>query len=275
MDGIAIDNIVFTWGGDATDVTIIGLPASGIMFVKDISSKTITISGTPTTDVTYSVTTSGSSGTPVSISGSITVGTIITGDEIHNFTESGTTSTFYKITGNLSTSRGDANYNGLVLTQCLRMESSTNITFTTTQTSTLTLVLNDGYTGSLNINGVAINGISGIVTLQLPAGNHVIQRTSGVTNTNLYYISVEFVSLGLDDLETSELRIYPNPVQNNLYINSNIKIEKILIYNLMGKFVQTVEKDFETIDLSNLNSGQYLIKVETGQGFENKMIVKK
>lgn len=275
IDGIAIETIIFTWGGDATDATVSGLPTSGITFVKDTPSKTITISGTPTADISYSVNTSGSTGTPVSISGSITVGTITTGDEIHNFTASGTTSTFYSITGNLSTSRGDANYNGLILTQCLRMESSTNITFTTTQTSTLTLVLNDGYTGSLNVNGVTHNGVSGIITLQLPAGNHVIQRTSGVTTTNLYYMSVAYVSLGIDTINISKLSVFPNPVQNNLYINSNTKIEKVLIYNIMGMLIKTVETNFETIDLSNLNTGNYLIKVLTDKGFENKMIVKK
>ena len=275
IDGIAIETIIFTWGGDATDATVSGLPTSGITFVKDTPSKTITISGTPTADISYSVNTSGSTGTPVSISGSITVGTITTGDKIHNFTASGTTSTFYSITGNLSTSRGDANYNGLILTQCLRMESSTNITFTTTQTSTLTLVLNDGYTGSLNVNGVTHNGVSGIITLQLPAGNHVIQRTSGVTTTNLYYMSVAYVSLGIDTINISKLSVFPNPVQNNLYINSNTKIEKVLIYNIMGMLIKTVETNFETIDLSNLNTGNYLIKVLTDKGFENKMIVKK
>lgn len=155
------------------------------------------------------------------------------------------------------------------------MESSTNITFTTTQTSTLTLVLNDGYTGSLNVNGVTHNGVSGIITLQLPAGNHVIQRTSGVTTTNLYYMSVAYVSLGIDTINISKLSVFPNPVQNNLYINSNTKIEKVLIYNIMGMLIKTVETNFETIDLSNLNTGNYLIKVLTDKGFENKMIVKK
>ena len=155
------------------------------------------------------------------------------------------------------------------------MESSTNITFTTTQTSTLTLVLNDGYTGSLNVNGVTHNGVSGIITLQLPAGTHVIQRTSGVTTTNLYYMSVAYVSLGIDTINISKLSVFPNPVQNNLYINSNTKIEKVLIYNIMGMLIKTVETNFETIDLSNLNTGNYLIKVLTDKGFENKMIVKK
>ncbi len=56
--GTAISSIVFTWGGDATDAAVIGLPASGISFVKNTTAKTITISGTPTATVSYSIATS-------------------------------------------------------------------------------------------------------------------------------------------------------------------------------------------------------------------------
>ena len=49
---------------------------------------------------------------------------------IHNFTESGKNSNFYTITGNLSTGKGTVTYNGLSLTQCLKLESATNISFT-------------------------------------------------------------------------------------------------------------------------------------------------
>ena len=44
--GAAIIDMVFTWGGSATDATVSGLPASGINFVKNTTAKTITISGT-------------------------------------------------------------------------------------------------------------------------------------------------------------------------------------------------------------------------------------
>ena len=276
IEGNPIDTIVFMWGGDATDATISGLPASGLSFVKDETSKTITITGVPTANVSYSVTTIGAVGTPVSESGTITVtppGSA--SDETHNFTESGTTSTFFTITGSLSTSKGTAHYNGLILTQCLKMESSTSITFTTALSSTLTLVLNDGYTGSLNVNGVPYNGINGIVTLELPAGNHLIQRTSGVTSTNLYYMSVEYNSLGINDFEKTKLRLYPNPLSHNLYLSSNERIEKVLIYNMLGILIKSIEGHIESIDMGNLSNGSYLVKVFSDQGNVDKIIIKR
>ncbi|HQF48354.1 MAG TPA: pectate lyase, partial [Flavobacterium alvei] len=143
--GSAISNIIYTWGGDATDANIpelTELTAAGISAVKNVSAKTITISGSPTADVTFSVVTNGTSGTPVTLTGSIVVGSATPSDEIHNFTASGLSSTFYTISGNLSTTKGTVTYDGLTLTQCLKMESATTITFTTTQASTLTLVMN-------------------------------------------------------------------------------------------------------------------------------------
>jgi hypothetical protein len=276
IEGNAIDTIVFTWGGDATDATVSGLPASDLDFVKDGTAKTITITGIPTANVSYSVTTVGVVGTPVNESGTITVLPVgSTSDEIHNFTESGTSSTFFTISGNLSTSRGTAHYNGLTLTQCLRMESSTSITFTTTLPSTLTLVLNDGYTGSLNVNGVPYNGVNGIVTLDLAAGSHLIQRTSGVTATNLYYMSVEYNSLSIIDFEKPKLRLYPNPVTNTLNVSSHNKIEKIQIYNMLGVLVKSVEGNIESIDMGNLSNGSYLVKVFAEQGNVDKIIIKR
>jgi hypothetical protein len=188
VNGTAISTIVFTWGGDATDATVTGLPASGISFVKDATAKTITISGTPTTTVSYSITTTGTSGTPASGSGTITFTTGGTsGYMVQNFTTSGKTSSFYTITGNLSTSYGTATYTGLILTQCLKMESTTNIVFTTTDAGTLTLVFGSSYTGAVWVDGTSYTPASGIVTVSLAAGSHTIKK---IGTNYLFYMSV-------------------------------------------------------------------------------------
>jgi hypothetical protein len=72
--GSPIVQLVYTWGGGATDVTIGTLPA-GVSPVKNPTNKTITISGTPTTAgaVTFAVTTVGGSGSAISLSNTITV----------------------------------------------------------------------------------------------------------------------------------------------------------------------------------------------------------
>jgi len=194
------------------------------------------------------------------------------GDEIHNFTDSGLTSSFYSFTGNLSDQKGTVIYNGLTLTWCLKIESSTNISFTTVSESTLTLVFNDGFIGRINVDGVSYNATDGILTLTIPSGSHTILKTDVA---NLYYMSVEYNSLGLIDIETPKLRLYPNPVSNILHISSNETIKKAEIYNMLGMLVKSVDNPIEVVDMTTFTSGSYLIKVSTNQGVFNKIIIRK
>ena len=270
-EGNAINPIIFIWGGDATDANVSGLPALGITFVKNTSDKTITISGTPTADVYYTITTSGALGTPVAESGNISVGSVASANQIHNFTESGLSSNFYNILGNLSTSKGDAHYNGLTLTQCLKIESSTNITFTTLEESVLTLVFNDAFNGAIKIDGVSKSINGGLLTLTISSGAHEI--TKDVT-ANLYYMSVFYNSLGVKDIDKSKLLLFPNPVKTILYISSQEKVDKVKIYSLHGVLVKSIENNIKDIDISNLSNGNYLVKIFTTQGQANKIIIK-
>ncbi len=269
--GSAISSIVFTWGGDATDVTVTGLPASGIDFVKDAGAKTVTITGTPTATVSYSIATTGSTGTPTTISGTITVAGSNSGDMIQNFTESGKTSTFYSITGNLSTGYGTATYAGLTLTQCLKMESSTLISFTTTQEGTLTLVFGSSYTGAVYVDNTSYTPVGGIVTVTLAAGSHTIKKSG--TNY-LFYMSVVYNTTGVVNTLDSKVVLYPNPVVNSLYI-SGVDVEKVEVYNMAGVLIKRNETNISTIDMSQLSSGSYLIRVYSNAGVDNKLIIKK
>ena len=194
------------------------------------------------------------------------------GDEVHNFTTSGTTSTFYTIAGNLSTSKGDAHYNNLTLTQCLKMESSTSISFATTEESKMILVFNDGFNGTIKLNGEKKDIVNGVLDLIIPAGNYTL--TKDVT-TNLYYMSVKSTAaLNVEKLGLSALVLYPNPVKDYLRLSSPNKISKIQVYNMLGAVVKTIEINTEKIDLSHLKKGTYLIKFYGENSAVNKIIIK-
>ncbi|MDD3322868.1 MAG: T9SS type A sorting domain-containing protein [Paludibacter sp.] len=267
----AISSIIFTWGGDATDATVTGLPASGISFVKSTTAKTITISGTPTATTTYSISTTGSTGTPTTLSGTITLAGSVTGDMVHNFTLAGKTSSFYTITGNLSDSKGTVSYAGLTLTQCLKIESSTLITFTTSQSSSLTLVFNVDFIGKIYVNDVAYNPTAGVLTIPLAAGSNTIKKGD---SSNLFYMSVVYSTSGIQNTNASVVKFYPNPVKDYLSILSDVKVEKIEIYNLSGVLVKSVEGNVNSIDMSKMNKGSYLVKTVTGNGVVKQMILK-
>jgi pectate lyase len=269
----AIEPMIFTWGGDATNATVTGLPASGINFVKDAIAKTITISGTPTANVTFSVTTSGSAGNPVTLSGSITVsnGTTPPAALIHNFTASGKTSTFYTITGNMNSTSGSVTYDGIALTSRLKIESSTSITFTTAQPGTLTLVLDATFNGAIKVDNVSYTAVAGIVNVPISAGAHTI--TKGDTS-NLFYLKIVYSGTnGVKNPSVVTVKIYPNPVRNQLTVLAKSNITKVEIYTLTGLLVKSVENK-TTINVAEISSGNYLVKVYTSEGVVNQKIVK-
>lgn len=276
-EGTAISNMVYTWGGTATDVTVTGLPAFGIDFVKDITAKTVTISGTPTDEVSFTITTIGSSGNPVSGTGSITLGDVpVGGDEIHNFTVSVLNSSFYTFTNaNMNSNPGVATYDGLGLTARLKIETPTVITYTTPAVSTLILVFDPTFNGIIKLNSVNYTASSGIAIIpNVPAGLNTI--TKGGT-TNLYYIKTAYSTLGVNQISKEDISFYPNPVTNelNIAVSNGIVIEKVVVYNLVGQAVRTIESSINTINMSDLSNGVYLVKVQTNEGTIDKKIIKK
>lgn len=268
-NGTAISTIVYSWGGDATDATVTGLPASGLAFVKDVTAKTITITGTPTATVSYSVTTVGTVGTAVTNSGTITVSPAA--NMVQNFTTSGKTSTFYTISGNMNSTAGNVSYNGLTLTACLKMESATSITFTATQAGSLIMVFDATFVKTVKVDGVAYTAVAGVVTVNISAGLHTI--TKGDT-TNLYYISLSYIT-GISNSIVTNVSLYPNPVMNSLFISLDALVQKVEIYSLTGMLMLQKVGNSKTIDMSGLSSGSYLVEVFSNQAVIKQLIIKK
>lgn len=84
-------------------------------------------------------------------------------------------------------------------------------------------------------------------------------------------------NVGLNELSSS-LNVYPNPVNDKLYIEAEVKIEDVAIYTITGVMVgqQTTSNGQQTLtlDLSELNSGIYFVRINTDKGEIVKKIVK-
>ncbi|MCM1557705.1 MAG: InlB B-repeat-containing protein, partial [Anaeroplasma bactoclasticum] len=111
---------------------------------------------------------------------------VITDSISHNFTTDGKDSSVFTITGNLSTSKGSITYKGLNLTQCLKMESSTEITFNTTEAMTLVLVF-ENTSATIKVDGTKHTASNGIITVTLNSGAHTIKKAD---KANLFYIEL-------------------------------------------------------------------------------------
>ncbi|MFN3941983.1 MAG: T9SS type A sorting domain-containing protein [Flavobacterium sp.] len=272
--GATLNSMVFVWGGTATDVFVSGLPANGVTFTKNMATKTVTITGNPTANANFSITTIGTSGLPVSGNGYVLVG-LPSGNEIHNFTTHAFNSGFYQfVNSNMNGNLGNVTFEGLSLRARLTMEANTQIFYTTYFPSTLTLVCENGFSGSLRLNGVNYTASNGIIIIpNVPPGNHVITRNN---STSLYYIRTQYSVLSDDNFEVSNIKIYPNPVFDtlNIFVDAMVTINSVKVYNLAGQLVK-YQDNINAINVSDLQQGIYMIEIETSNGREVKKFIKK
>lgn len=112
---------------------------------------------------------------------------VIEGSIAHSFTDNGLESDFFNISGNLSSSKGTVNYNGLTLTRCLKIESTTSITFNIDKPMKLILVFNEGINKNIYVDEVKQAISNGVLELTLQEGQHSIRKADSI---NLYYIQL-------------------------------------------------------------------------------------
>jgi hypothetical protein len=83
-------------------------------------------------------------------------------------------------------------------------------------------------------------------------------------------------ALGIKQNEISGLNIYPNPVSNgNLYISTDSNSAKsVEIYDILGKQVLNAKVSNNTVNVSNLKGGAYIVKInEEGKTATRKLII--
>jgi hypothetical protein len=83
--------------------------------------------------------------------------------------------------------------------------------------------------------------------------------------------------LGVAGFEAAKFKIYPNPATTELTIENNSTISGISIVNMLGQQVlsKTVTNSIEVVNVSNLQSGVYLLKVDSENGSSTQRFVKK
>jgi len=81
--------------------------------------------------------------------------------------------------------------------------------------------------------------------------------------------------LGVDDeILSSGLNLYPNPVSNTLSIDSKLPIEKVEIFNLLGQKELEANSDIDFISTDKLTEGIYFIKIYSDKGTTVRKLIK-
>jgi hypothetical protein len=81
-------------------------------------------------------------------------------------------------------------------------------------------------------------------------------------------------TLSTNDKNAFEFSMYPNPVKDVLNINTKEPLEKVEVFNLLGKSVLSVSNVTKSIDVSALSKSLYIVKLTSQNGVSTKKFVK-
>ncbi|RMB56132.1 T9SS C-terminal target domain-containing protein [Dokdonia sinensis] len=159
----------------------------------------------------------------------------------------------------------------------VEVPESTNITIETQETVTgndpildTGLAVYTGSCGSLTEVGCdddnGIGSYSKVELTGLTAGETLYIRVFGSDSAGLtgdFRLAAYDASLNVSDLAAAGFNFYPNPVDNVLNLSAQEKIQTVEVFNLLGQTVTKSSPDAlnTTVDMSNLNTGVYLVNV--------------
>ncbi len=97
-----------------------------------------------------------------------------------------------------------------------------------------------------------------------------------VTKYITYEVGSSCAPLSVEgEIWDQSIRMYPNPVSNTLYINSQLEpITKVEVFSLLGTKVKEFKNNLQAIHIEDLSNGLYLIRMYTAKGVAIRRILK-
>lgn len=86
---------------------------------------------------------------------------------------------------------------------------------------------------------------------------------------------VEFVLVGVTDEAYADIELFPNPASDFITINSSKEIEEIELFDFTGKRLRklSIKNKSAQVNVSDINSGVYLLKLMTSKGITYHRII--
>lgn len=154
----------------------------------------------------------------------------------------------------------ETNFTGVTLSGTSGNNSSSNPLFTNLSNGDYTL--SNGSPAIDSGDNSSVIGVSDLLGMQR------------IYNSTVDMGAYEYgATLGLNTNSFSDFSVFPNPTAGILNVRSAISIESIEIFSLEGRKIKEAKNSI--LDISDLSSGIYLLKVKTEEGkFGTKKIIK-
>lgn len=176
----------------------------------------------------------------------------------------------YGSTGNLVVSQSTSN--------------GTSVTFTFSEPLQVNSILAiDGNGANIDYTFTPTGGSNSIVVASLISGtlpvslNWTDVTSFTVTSSGSLFafddLSIDSPTLSTENYSLNNAIIYPNPVQDILYISNIKNLKSVKVFNSIGQIV--INNKNEILDFSNLTKGIYIIQLITEKGIQTKKLIKK
>ena len=96
------------------------------------------------------------------------------------------------------------------------------------------------------------------------------------SQTNIsYFDQISFGSTAnLESFLVDNIDIFPNPAKNQFNLSSNLNNSLgIQIFNVLGKSVKKLHTNKKSINISDLNSGIYFVRIKNGENYVTKKLI--
>lgn len=106
---------------------------------------------------------------------------------------------------------------------------------------------------------------------------YIAHYDDGDTTTGTYKIMLDCETLTTDEFDSADaFTYYPNPVSNVLNVKAQNNINNVAVYNMLGQEVLRTAPNAvaSEVDMSNLQTGAYFVKVTIGNATKTIRVIK-
>jgi len=130
--------------------------------------------------------------------------------------------------------------------------------------------------GTLLVSDILPGNLSSSPSNMVSIDNDVFFMAESIVNgRQIWKIPYNTVTSTPEIITDSEITVFPNPCVDFLYFNTNSKTENISVYNSNGQTMVIENTQNNSIDLSQLTAGIYIVKFDVEGETITKIIIKK
>ncbi len=126
------------------------------------------------------------------------------------------------------------------------------------------LILEPNTSSNLDVHFVP-NGLVGSGKVEVEVA--LASESNNVIAVGEYNVEVVTTSTSTKQLEKNAIKIYPNPSGDYLTLSSTNGVDRMIVYNMVGRAVRSFDVDSDNMyDISELSNGIYLISLYDRRG---------